>query len=207
MEGGFSPDHVQDEWFEQYVMGTLPEEQAAILEERLLVDERCRLQLDQTEAYVRSMRVALRRAQTELVEPVRGPGRWFAWLARPVALAGAAAALAAVVFTVSLVHRPGDVLGPISETVELNAHRGGGASIASRPGHIQLRLDLRGIPERSANTVQVVTELGQEVWSAPLRVAGDFATVDVRQKLGPGEYLVRINAGPEQLREFRLTLQ
>ena len=31
MDGRFEPDHVQEEWFEQYVLGTLPEDQAAIL--------------------------------------------------------------------------------------------------------------------------------------------------------------------------------
>lgn len=208
MDGKFLPDHVQEEWFEQYVMGTLPEEQAEILEARLLVDEGCRLKLDQTEEYIRAMRVALRRAPAELAEPARH--RWLSWLTQPwPRVVWPAMAAMALLFTVALLYKPTDTLGPVTETVPLNAQRGGttkgGAD--AHPGHLQLRLDLRGIPERDTHNVQVVTEGGQEVWSATFPLTGDFTTVDVRQKLGPGDYLVRINSGAEQLREFRLTVQ
>jgi hypothetical protein len=210
MDGKFLPDHVREEWFELYVMGTLPEEQMAILEARLLVDEDCRLKLDQTEAYVQAMRVALRRAQAELGEPARSRWHWRALLARPwpVVVWPAVAAMA-LVFTVALLYRPVDTLGPVSETVPLNAQRGGAgnAGAAAHPGHLHLRLDLRGIPDRPTHTLQVVTEGGQEVWSGPFPITGDFTTVDVRQKLEPGHYLVRICSGEEQLREFYLSVQ
>jgi len=91
MDGKFLPDHVREEWFELYVMGTLPEEQMAILEARLLVDEDCRLKLDQTEAYVQAMRVALRRAQAELGAPAKSRWHWRALLARPWPMAASPA--------------------------------------------------------------------------------------------------------------------
>lgn len=205
MDGRFGPDHVQEEWFEQYVLGTLPEEQAAILESRLLIDETCRQKLDQTEAYVQAMRLALRRAQTEL--PARNTSPWRAWLARPLPLAASGLAVAALLLTVMLLHRPVDALGPILETVPLEAERGTPTNAAAHAGHLQLRLDVRGLPQDSAHTIQVVTENGQPVWSGPLTVSTDYATVDVRQKLVAGDYLVRINAGAEQLREFHLAVQ
>lgn len=211
MDGNRLPDHVREEWFEQYVMGTLPEEPTEILEASLLVNENCRLTLDQTEAYIRAMQSALARARTEL--PQAAPNRWQQWRSRlgrpwPVAVWPTLAATA-LVFTGALLYLPADVLCPVPQTVALNAQRGGsiGNTAAAHPGHLRLRLDLRGIPERKAYTTQVVTEGGQEVWSGTFTVTGDFTTVDVRRKLGPGDYLVRINSGSEQFREFHLSVQ
>jgi hypothetical protein len=205
MEQGLTPDRVPDEWFELYVMGRLPEQQTALLEERLLVDEECRRKLDETETYITAMRGALRSARRQ---PVRAPNRWFAWLTRPLPMAtGGAFAVGAMLVVASLVYRAGGAPGPVTQTVTLDADRGLSVNAAAHPGHLQLRLDLRGIPERLGHTVQVVTEVGREVWSAPLTTTGDFVTVDVPRKLGPGDYLVRINSGAEPLREFRLAVQ
>ena len=205
MDRKYEPDHVDDEWFEQYVMGTLPEEQAALLETRLLVDEECRRKLDETEAYIMAMRGALRRAQRE---PSHGPRHWAAWLARPfpMAIAGSAGVLTIVFIVGALRYRENVALGPITQTVALTAERGMASNAEARAGHLQLRLDLRGIAERGEHSVKLVTEEGHEVWSAPLKFTGDFTPVDVRRQLAPGDYLVRIHAGPEQLREFHLAV-
>jgi hypothetical protein len=209
MDRKLEPDHVPEEWFELYLMNNLPEPQTAILETRLLVDEDCRRKLDETEAYIAAMRGALRRAQRE---PVVGRGHWWnglalRWLAWPLPLATVSvlAGVGVLVFG-TLLYR-GDGLGPVTQTINLTAQRGLPSDAVAHPGHLQLRLDLRGISEHAGSTVQVVTELGGAVWSGPMRAEGDYATVDVRRRLEPGEYLVRINSGPDQLREFRLAVQ
>src|SRR5437763_14817606 len=106
MEQGLTPNRVPDEWFELYAMGRLPEQQTALLEERLLVDEECRRKLDETETYITAMRCALRSTRSQ---PVRPPNPWFAWLTRPLPMAaGAALAVGASLGLSSLVRAAGE---------------------------------------------------------------------------------------------------
>jgi anti-sigma factor RsiW len=71
--------HVNDEQLEQYVLGDLPEEQLAELEQHLLICGPCQERLARMDAYVASMEAAARRMRQEQKadtgEPARRAGR------------------------------------------------------------------------------------------------------------------------------------
>ncbi len=200
--------HFDDEWFEQYVRGTLPEDKLEIFEERLLVDESVQRRLDETETYMKAMKGALRRAQTELAgDDASFFARLKQWVAQPMPLmAGMVGAAAAVLIVVSVLHRSPDALRPAT-TVELHAMRGAAEEAVAPAGHVRFVLDTRGLAAAPAYSAQVVTDQGQEMWKGPIQLSGDSVAVDVPKMLKPGHYLVRIDNGAEQLREYAVALR
>jgi anti-sigma factor RsiW len=194
--------HVPEEWFEQYVQGTLPEDKLGIFEERLLVDEAVR----QTEAYIKAMKVALRRAQTELATEPSVWARLKSWVAVPVPVLGGLSAAAVALLIFVSVHRGPSTLPP-PNTVELHALRGGNDAATVPAGHIRLVLDTRGLSTSTSDSVEVVTEDGKSVWKSSLNVSGDSVAVDVPRLLAAGQYLVRINQGSDLLREYAVGLK
>ena len=79
--------HMDTEEAERYLMGRSPEEEAAALEEHLLVCERCRRHLSSTDMYVSSMSEAAVSASAGFTEY----GHW--QLLKLLAAAGSVAAL------------------------------------------------------------------------------------------------------------------
>ena len=79
--------HMDMEEAERYLMGWSPEEEAAVLEEHLLVCASCRRHLSTTELYVSSMSEAAVSASTRLTDY----GNW--QLLKLLAVAGSLAAL------------------------------------------------------------------------------------------------------------------
>ena len=114
------------------------------------------------------------------------------------------AALALLIFV--SVHR-GPTTLPAANTVVLHALRGGNDSATAPAGHVRLILDTRGLSPAAADSVEVLTESGGSVWKSSLNVSGDSVSVDVPRMLGTGQYLVRINQGSDQLREYALGLK
>ena len=183
--------HVDPENIERYSMGDISEEQAARIEEHLLVCEACRSQVAESDECVRSMANAAR----ELRQKVAPRERWVVhrWT---LVLAAAATLIAAVAV-------PAWYRGAKPEfAVSLVAMRGGDLMAKAPAGTaLVLHPDLTGLPSSAANRVEVVDAVGKLVWSGAL--AG--AKVPARR---PGLYFVRVySSGNDLLREYGLQVQ
>jgi anti-sigma factor RsiW len=55
----FGVDHLSEDTLEEYVLGHLPGEQIAFVEEHLLVCELCRLRLESAETFITELRASL----------------------------------------------------------------------------------------------------------------------------------------------------
>jgi hypothetical protein len=186
-------NHPEEERIEAYSRGVLPDEEAARLEEHLLICELCQGRLAESDAYVSAIRAA---AADMRPVPLRPKARWFLPM---VAMAAALAVMAWVGV------RAGRMNGPErTVTVLLAANRGAIEAHAPAGRALLLELDLEGLPESHGSFgLEIVNSSRARVWqgSAP---NGRTARVAV-PALPPGVYFVHVSAaGGELLREYGL---
>ena len=188
--------HLEAEEVERYSMGTIPEEEAARLEEHLLICESCQQRVTESDGYVSSMQ----RAALELRQsPAVRQRRW--WSLPRLVPAVAALALLAIVTLVGLRMGNRGPAGP-AFAVNLAATRGTGIE-AKAPARtpLALRVDLTGLPVWPSYGLEVVDSAGRRVW----RGAVSGANI---QPLPPGIYFVRAYApSGELLREYGLEIE
>lgn len=184
MENDF---HGTDDQLEQYALGRLPDSDLPLLEQHLTICAACRERLDDIEDFALGMREAL------AAEPAPRTD-WVAWLRRPAV--SMALAFAALVLVVGVFSNEGTRFAP-SASLQLTAMRGGMPStVPAREFDLTLADGpLDGGPFR----VEVVNAMGATMWSG---LAGDNH-FKVRQRLGPGDYFVRLYAvSGKMLREY-----
>ena len=196
--------HAPDDVLEQYSLGTLPEEEAELLEEHLLICQECRDRLEATDAFVDATRKAAlalemgRRSVWDRVWPR------LRWLAQPFP---AAAAIAAVALLVWLARPYGRMPGaPAAVLLESTRGAAGGVPApASRP--LMLLLDVAGVPGSPSYHVEVVDRAGAGVSNSAARRSGD----QIAFRTGPlsaGRYWVRVySSSRELLREYGLEVK
>jgi hypothetical protein len=208
----WSEGHPSEDVLEEYVLGRAEENVSARLEEHLLWCEPCRQALQETEAYVRSMR-------TVLAEPAPGAAastRAAQWLRsllplpQNLAWAGALAVALVVilVFRSSIFERfPTRPEPPAA--VALSSFRGGAAMVnapARRP--LQLYIDLADVTTPCECRLEVVNGKGAREWTGGVSIASGQLMAQVPAKLTAGQYWVRLySSGTILVREFGLRLE
>jgi hypothetical protein len=191
--------HLHEDAFEDYVFERLAEPQLCEFEEHLLICEACQEQLARTDEYIRVMKAGTSvYAQGEndkvlamALRPSRGDKRLH-WSA------AAAAILLLSCMTALLSSR--NVAGD-TQMVKLEAYRGEGGSAtvpvsAGRP--LDLRIDMKGLPQATGYRVEVVDLRGHRVWFGG-------TPAHLSKGLAAGDYWVRLATETgEPLREFAL---
>jgi hypothetical protein len=193
--------HVEEEMLERYCMHRTGEEEAAQIEEHLLVCDRCRQRVDETGTFVRAMKTGAGQSRDL---PASAGGRWRSWFAVPPRVAWAFAGTGAVVAGLFLMRVvPGRDSGAVAAVV-LQSTRGEstpGQVPANRP--MRLQPDLSGLPPFDTYVLQMVNASGATIWEgnfhpgAGALVAGQKA----------GSYFVRLYSPSRQLlREYPVRL-
>lgn len=203
-------NHIPEDVLERYSMGLVGDEEAAPVEEHLLVCVDCQDRLQTTDEFVLAMR------QASLVMLNQGPGWWQRWRVRfagiwegwkPVYAIGVAAAA----LTIAVLFLPRQTAGPPAPTeVVLQSARGledAGLATAAVNRPLRLVVDLTAIPNASGYRVEIVDAAGGAVWSGQGESEPGRLVVEANRGLGAGRYWVRLYGLPEParlLREFGL---
>ena len=184
--------HVEPEELERYSLGDTPAEEAAGVEEHLLICQHCRLKLDQTEEFLAAMQAAAAKLDRTGKRP-----RW-----RLIPLLGAAAGMAALV--VLALRWQGNPQPPLA--VDLIATRAGLSAAAVPAGRaIALHADLTGLPASASHRLEIVDRNGGRVWRGELAATRDAVNIPGQRA---GVYFVRVyTQGGELLREYGLEIK
>lgn len=206
--------HPGEQALEEYALGRLDEDQAAELEEHLLICPTFQDRLAEADAFVEAARQA---AHNFMMLP---PSRWelirarlARWSEHPVPVwAAAAATLLAIILLVPRFGPAPAEGGAPTLTVLLNSARGPEAlAVSHAPAGRPLRLTWEAAPlaGESCCRVEVVDARGGSVVRQEAPGGSDPPEVRV-QPLSPGRYWVRLYARtPQQelLREFGLEVR
>jgi anti-sigma factor RsiW len=182
-----SLDHPDENVLEEYAFGRLSDAKAAVLEEHMLVCGRCRTALARTDEYIRLMKFALSRP-LEIPRPRNGR--------RPV-LASVGALAAACIAVVAWVRPHAQ---PASVT--LASFRGGGGLSVNQAaaGHpLDLSISAADVPPAAHYRLEVVTSMGESIWSGPASAGDGRLAAHFPKSLGVGMYWVRLYAQPAEL--------
>lgn len=207
-----SAGHPSEDAFEEYVFGRRDEISSARLEEHLLWCEPCQRVLQETEAYIGSLKTVLAEPYPAAALSTRAVERLKSLLPRPqnLAWAGAlaAASLVILIFRSSVFERfPNRPLSPAP--VALSSFRGG-AAIAQAPARkpLQLYIDLEEVSTPCECRVEVVNGKGGQEWSGAVNIASGKLMAQVPDGLAAGQYWVRLySTGAVLVREFGLRLE
>jgi hypothetical protein len=193
--------HVSDEAMEQYALGTLPEPQAAPLEEHLLTCPQCQDLLEQTDAFLAATRSAARKLMSE---SPRRPIQLWLWAA---ALAVGLVLFLSVAQPWHLLNRAG---GP-PVAVLLRSVRGPEGIVGSGAPHgkpLVLVADLAELPAFGTFRLEIVDSQGSRVGSFTAAPKDGKIAVPVARPLSAGAYWVRLySPSGDLLREFGLKVE
>jgi anti-sigma factor RsiW len=213
MQPGFQ--HAVEEDLERYSMGRLPEAEAGLLEEHLLICPACQNRLTETDNYVRALRAAalelLDKRSTDWRDPAKRAPAALA-LSRPIWIAGAAICLGLLSW-VSGVWRSPHATGTAPVAIVLQAVRGGeprAGAIAPRGRPLVLEADLSGLPPTAAGEMEVVDVNGIPVRRLRVKLESGRVAAQVPGGLSQGRYWIRLyasSAGNELLREYALRVE
>ena len=189
--------HLDESQLEAYSMRRVPEDEAACVEEHLLVCESCRQQLADTDAFVHAMRGAAGRLRAAPHMTGRG---WVQWGLRPVL------ATLVVVVGIGIAVRM-DHKAPIgAEVVVLQATRGGGlvAQVtAGRP--LLLKPNLDGLPALPEYHLRILDRTGKRTWQGNFLSSAGGASIPQQP---PGIYFVELYSIPGTLlREYAMEVK
>ncbi len=202
--------HVGEEELELYAMGKLPEEDASLVEEHLLLCGPCQDRLEEADRFIEAFRSAAGQPAPEKqnwLQKVRG---WVpAWTPRwsPAWAVG-------LVLLISVIIVPWQRMatGPAQE-VTLESARGIEAPLAAtaeagRP--VILKFAIQELPERATYRVELVNSAGNMLWEGETPRAEGQIALPLERGLPAGQYWVRVHeagAGGELLREYGLQVK
>jgi hypothetical protein len=204
--------HAAEETLEEYSRAALPDAEAEILEEHLLVCPECQDRLAEIDAFMRVARQAAMKLQMEEQEALEV--RWrelWRWVMRPAVLA-TACTLAVLVVGLAVGWRAGERREP-AFSVYLQAVRGGETLLrASAPGGrpLHFRLDPGGLPALDSYRLEIADVRGTVVLETVARPNAGELTAEVTRHLPAASYWVRVyEPSPPRtlLREFGLTIR
>ena len=200
--------HIAEDALELYVMGRLSEPETEVVEEHLLVCHQCQDLLEETEEFVKAIRVAARELENEpeaqpqvqlRPEPKAEPW-WRRLFAIPTPMIAAAACAMLAFFVLIPREKPNAV-------VDLRAMRGAEAAAVAPPNaSLTMNLSLTGVESQGSLRVEVADAEGNIVRKADVDRKGEQATAHT-DGLKAGTYWVRLYSGDELLREYGLTVQ
>jgi hypothetical protein len=194
--------HYEDIDLERYSMRDLTDEDAASLEEHLLVCESCRGRLEETEAFVSGIQLAAKQLRVE--EEARQESGWRRWLRLDRQPAGILAGCAAVLLLMVAYHGwPGDRVAPAA--IVLQASRGAQSPAPAPAGKpLLLHPDLTSLPAQSQYRLEVVDASASTVWSGSVTPGGAAKVPPQRA----ADYFVRIfSSDGRLLREYPLPVR
>jgi len=201
--------HPEADLIEEYLLGRLPEPETAALEEHLLICERCCLELDRSDEFIRLMKHAAASYTDAEHRPLPPFGQvWlaFGWKSSLAAILGAGLVTAAL--AVAIPHRPAAATPPPVQLVSL---RGGDAVAAhARAGTaLDLTLDTTDLGDDAPMRIEIVDAIGREVWTGtPARFEPNRLAARIPQPFRAGVYYVRLYSRTgELLREFALVTE
>jgi hypothetical protein len=210
-----SSEHALEEDVERYSMATLPEAEAAILEEHLLICPLCQERLTESDEYLRAMRSAASRLRAG--ESSNWRSRWeLVWTG--LATSKLAWAGGATIFLILLLlasgywHSPRTGNSPPVAVVLQTMRGADGLAGAKAPMNSPLALeaDLSGLPIVTAVRLEVVDGQGVLVQRVDLKPEGGRLLAKVPGGLARGRYWVRLHAPEldhELLREYALQVE
>jgi hypothetical protein len=185
--------HGTDDQLEGYLLGQMSTPDIHVFEEHLILCTACRDRLDAMEHFVVGMQEALAE-KPAFAGSASLPNEWFAWLRRPAfALAVAFIALVAAVGIFSIGRTK---FVPLA-ALELTAIRGDiPVTVPAR----ELDLTLSDAPRQGGPfRVEVVDAMGRAVWNGTAGPTAAGVQVKTDQRLGPGQYFVRLYSASGQL--------
>lgn len=201
--------HPPEEVLERYVMHRMSDEEVERVEDHLLICQKCRDAVDDSERWVALMKSAL---MAEPEQPAGTRRRWWQSLAGSgakadhwyhlvgaPALAGALALFLAVWVALPLLRQQGGATK--AREISLSAIRGNDLRQEVGAGQsLQLRFtDLEG--STSGCRVVIVTAEGQEFWTGAIAAQGGVQVPGLR----PGAYWVRVFTDRgDQIKEYGL---
>ena len=189
-----SPYHMNAEVLEKFAEGRAADDEAARVEEHLLLCDLCRQKLANIDSFVVSMRTA---AAGLRAEPPRSRAWWI-----PARLVPAFAGLILLVLGATLISKFTDAPQP-PIAIGLTATRGAGIDAHVPAGRaLALTPDLTALPDAAAYRLEVVDENGKVNWQGRY-VPGQGAAAVPAQRAGT--HFVRIyTLSGELLREYGL---
>jgi hypothetical protein len=186
---------------EKYAMRTLESSKFDACEDHLLACVPCQERVTEMDAYLRAFRTVAPRLRQQPASD--HDWRWSLW--RRPAFALAASILLAIPFWMALERRNAQ---PVP--VLLIAHRGIGTAQDPHvaPGKsLILKIDLTELQVAPAYGVEIVSTVGDPVWSSRVEPVGGALNILVSEPLARGMYYVRLYSGAhELLREFGLAV-
>lgn len=211
--------HPPEETLEEYCFNRLPHENAAAIEEHLLICEPCQHTVKNLDEYIALMKAAT--AEYNLAASSAPTGSTWSRLrnvwSRPfspswaIAL-GAVGAIAVLSWAmISMVTARRAEQPPLAAFVALTAVRGGetlamNQGPAGRP--LDLAIDLADLSVSDAYRMEVVSAQGQPIWDAQETASNGKLSARLPKGLSPGVYWVRLYAARDELlREFGLRVQ
>ncbi len=189
--------HLDEEQLETYSMGNTTEEEVSRVEQHLLICERCRKQLEETDAFVFSMHHASRRLRAGQQRE-----RWSWVFPRFAPILAAALAVLIVSAAWRVLHTTS--AAPVA--VILAATRGDVGAPAPAGHPLALKPDLEGLPVLPVYRLEVVDHVGSMVYQGSLQAAATQGGAAV-SPLQSGLYFVRVSSpAGELLREYALAV-
>jgi len=207
--------HVAEEQLEQYAMGSLPQSGEASLEEHILLCPECQDRLEEMDVYVRTMRVAMPRLNSQQSKDLdHSPGSWFGLIRAPGLVLGAAVALSLILLLGFYTFRQPPKamkLAPFAVVLETVRGPGGAAqSQAPRGQPLLLKADLAGLPPQGLCELEVVNAKGVPLDRSQAKAIGTRLEVRVDEGLPAGQYWVRLyspDSATTPLREYALRVE
>ena len=203
--------HMLEETLEALVMGRLQAVDSDLVEDHLLVCEKCRRRFEEIESFVRATKSAAALIRDGVSKSAGNPGFLqrlrLSFAARPV-LAGAGALALAALITVPILRKT-----PVTyREIALATVRGAEfARPASSQERIRLNLDLRELPPIQTVHLVIVDASGAHVYRTNVDARNaQSIRVNIPVLLPSGGYWVRLVApgeGGALLREYSLTVQ
>jgi hypothetical protein len=208
-------EHVVEEDLERYSVGTLPETEAEILEEHLLICPICQDRLAEIDEYVRAMRAAASKLRAD---DSSGRRRLLEGVSAGVAIprlawaGGGVLCLGLLLLASGFWHSPRTTSAP-PVAVILQAVRGADeftSATAPKGSPLVLEADLSGLPPGDNFRIEVVDARGALVQRLNVKREGGRLSAQAPNGLARGRYWVRLRASHpdgELLREYSLRVE
>jgi anti-sigma factor RsiW len=208
-------DHATEEALESYSMGTLPEAEAGILEEHLLVCAACQDRLTDSDRYLRAVRAAASKLRAGAPADRRGFVTWLPGFFAAPGLAWTLGAVCCLALVGWAAHgwRTSSPAGAQPVAVLLQTVRGeepaaGASAPTGRP--LVLEADLAGLPVSTAYDLIVIDQAGSPVELLRAAPADGRLRAQAPKGLRKGRYWVRLYSGgptADLLREYALRVE
>ncbi len=203
-----SLEHALEENLERYSMATLPEAEAEILEEHLLICPLCQERLTESDEYLRAMRSAASKLRAENTSDSSS------WRSRLELLWAGAAAISLILLLLAsgYWHSPRNGSSPPVAVFLQTVRCADGLAGAKAPMNSPLALesDLSGLPIVTALRLEVVNAQGVLVQRVDLKPEGGRLLAKVPGGLTRGRYWVQLytlEPDHELLREYALQVE